>query len=136
MWEHFHHQADIGIRGWGESVEKAFEEGAAAMMAVICEPSTIAQEREVQIRCEGQDVELLFVDWLNAIVYEMAARNMLFGRFEVSIRDGQLYGKAWGEKADPDKHQTAVEVKAATYSQLSVKLNENNKWCAQCVVDV
>ena len=25
MWEHFHHQADIGIRGIGDSLEQAFE---------------------------------------------------------------------------------------------------------------
>ena len=35
----------------------------------------------VQVRCEVPDLELLFVEWLNAIIYEMAVRNMLFGRF-------------------------------------------------------
>ncbi len=135
MWEHFHHQADIGIRGIGESIEEAFEEAAVSMIAVVCDPETIEAKELIEINCEGADRELLLADWLNAIVYEMATRNMLLGKFEVRIETNKLAGKAWGEKADPQKHDMAVEVKAATYSQLAVE-NEDGKWTAQCVVDV
>ncbi len=135
MWEHFHHQADIGIRGIGESIEKAFEEAAVSMVAVICDPETIEAKEQIQIICEGKDRELLLADWLNAIIYEMATRNMLYSKFEVRIEAEKLAGKAWGEKADPEKHDMAVEVKAATYSQLAVE-NQDGKWTAQCVVDV
>ena len=37
------------------------------------------------MNCEAPDLELLFVEWLNAIIYEMAVRKMLFGRFSVRI---------------------------------------------------
>ena len=135
MWEHFHHQADIGIRGIGESIEEAFQEAAVSMTAVICDPKTIEAREQLLINCVGTDRELLLADWLNAIIYEMATRNMLFSKFEVHIEAEKLAGKAWGEKADPEKHDMAVEVKAATYSQLAVK-NQDGKWTAQCVVDV
>ena len=135
MWEHFHHQADIGIRGIGESIEEAFEEAAVSMVAVICNPETIEAKEQVEINCEGADRELLLADWLNAIIYEMATRNMLYSKFEVHIEAEKLEGKAWGEKADPEKHDMAVEVKAATYSQLAVE-NQDGRWTAQCVVDV
>lgn len=39
----------------------------------------------VHLTCEAPDLELLFVEWLNAIIYEMAVRNMLFGRFLVEL---------------------------------------------------
>ena len=135
MWEHFHHQADIGVRGTGESIQEAFEEGAVALMAVICDPEKVQPKEELQITCYAQDQELLFADWVNALIYEMATRKMLFNRFEVNIDGTKLKAKAWGEKADPDKHETAVEVKAATYSQLAVEC-QDGKWIAQCVVDV
>ena len=135
MWEHFHHQADIGIRGIGESIEQAFEEAAVSMIAVVCDPKTIEAKELVEVNCEGADKELLLADWLNAIVYEMATRNMLFCKFEVHIEAEKLTGKAWGEKADPEKHEMAVEVKAATYSQLAVE-NEDGRWIAQSGVDV
>ena len=136
MWEHFHHQADIGVRGVGETIEEAFEEGAAALMAVMCSIEKVAAKEEVVIQCEAEETELLFADWLNSIIYEMDTRRMLFSRFEVSINGNKLDGKMWGEKINPDKHETAVEVKAATYMMLKAEKNSNDKWIAQCVVDV
>ncbi len=135
-WQHFNHQADIGVRGTGLSVEEAFTQAAIALTAVICSPDTIEQTEQVDIHCCGDDLELLFVDFLNAIIYEMATQRMLFGRFEVVIDKDELNAKAWGEKANPQKHRTAVEVKGATYTELSVVQDTSGQWIAQCVVDV
>lgn len=135
-WEHFYHQADIGVRGVGSGLCEAFEEAAVGLMAVICEPGNVGLVEEIDIECGCDDVELLFADWLNALIYEMAVRGMVFGKFEVRIDGGKLAGKAWGEKADPEKHETAVEVKGATYTELKVERNEDGFWIAQCVVDV
>jgi tRNA nucleotidyltransferase (CCA-adding enzyme) len=135
-WEHFYHQADIGVRGIGQNLSEAFEQAALAMMAVICNPENVAISEQVNIERTCQDVELLLADWLNALIYEMATRNMLFGKFEVHIDDMKLTAKAWGEKADPEKHETAVEVKGATYTELKVEQDKDELWIAQCVVDV
>jgi tRNA nucleotidyltransferase (CCA-adding enzyme) len=135
VWEHFHHQADIGIRGIGRTLDEAFAEAAVALMAVICSPQKVEPKEAVRIHCQGGDMELLFVDWLNELVYEMATRGMLFGRFEVTVAGDELDGRAWGETADPQRHETAVEVKGATYTQLKVA-HRDDKWIAQCVVDV
>ena len=135
-WELFSHEADIGVRGRGESKEAAFEQAAVAMTAVITSPENVATETEVEVVCEAPDDELLLVDWLNALVYEMATRSMLFGRFEVHTENGTLHAKAWGEPVDREKHQPAVEVKGATYTSLHVRRDANGAWVAQCVVDV
>ena len=136
MWEHFHHQADIGIRGIGPSLEKAFEEGAMALTAVICTPERVRAVECVEISCSGDENDLLFLDWINALIYEMDVRKMLFGRFEVHIDNGNLGGCAWGEPADPDRHELAVEVKATTFMELKVFQTSDGQWIAQCVVDV
>ncbi|HOK95635.1 MAG TPA: archease [Anaerohalosphaeraceae bacterium] len=136
MWEHFHHQADIGIRGIGQTLDEAFAEGATALMAVICSPQQVRPEKEVDICCHCDEKDLLFADWINALIYEMDVRKMLFGRFEVHIEDSCLKAKAWGEPTDPNRHETAVEVKAATYMELKVYQNPAGLWIAQCVVDV
>jgi len=135
MWEHFHHQADIGVRGIGATLEEAFGGAALALTAVICSPDKVNPRTPVAINCQCDDPELLFVDWLNALVYEMAVRRMLFSRFEVHVQGNTLTATAWGDKADPEVHETAVEVKGATYTQLKVSHDEN-RWMAQCVVDV
>lgn len=134
-WEHFSHEADIGVRGFGRTKQEAFENAALGLTAVITNPQTVQQRDLVDVRCSAPDDELLFVDWLNALVYEMATRSMLFSRFEVHINGQELNGKAWGETVDIRRHQPAVEVKGATYTELCVKQDETG-WIAQCVVDV
>ncbi|MGE5318776.1 MAG: multifunctional CCA addition/repair protein [Hyphomicrobiaceae bacterium] len=135
-WEHFPHQADMGVRGVGPTPAAAFEQAALAMTAVMTDPSRVAPHEAVTIRCEAPDDELLLVDWLNALILEMAARHMLFGRFEVNLDSHRLHATAWGEAVDAQKHQPAVEVKGATYTELSVRKRESGQWLAQCVVDV
>jgi tRNA nucleotidyltransferase (CCA-adding enzyme) len=136
-WEHFAHDADIGVRGIGATNEEAFEQAALALTAVITDLQTLAPREEVAISCKAPDDELLLVDWLNALVYEMATRRMLFGRFEVRL-DGHhgLRARAWGEKIDVVRHQPAVEVKGATLTSLRVGQDPDGAWVAQCIVDV
>jgi SHS2 domain-containing protein len=135
-WEHFDHQADIGVRGVGDSQAAAFEEAAMAMTAVITDPSLVKPTQMVSVFCQNPDRDLLLAEWLSAIIYEMSTRRMLFSRFEVKIDDSLLHAKMWGEEVDQEKHHPAVEVKAATYVGLGVKEEPPGYWVAQCVVDV
>jgi len=135
-WEHYSHPADIGIRGFGATKEEAFAQAALALTAVVADLKTVEPKEEVKISCQDQDDEFLFVDWLNAVIYEMATQQMLFSRFEVSVENERLSASAFGEKIDVKKHSPAVEVKAATYTDLKVRQNKNGDWMVQCVVDV
>lgn len=136
-WEHFHHGADVGVRGYGVTLEEAFANAATALTAAIVDPRDVAPAAAIDIHCESPDEELLLYDWLNALVFEMATRRMLFGRFEVRITDGRrLDGIAWGEDLDPDRHHPVVEVKGATCTELRVSRGQDGRWVAQTVVDV
>jgi nicotinamidase/pyrazinamidase len=135
-WEHFDHGADIGVRGWGPTRARAFEQAAIAMTAVITDPGRVAAAQRVELACEAADDELLFVAWLNALVTEMAVRRMLFGRFEVVLDGTRLHASVWGEPASARRHAPAVEVKGATYTQLRVARTPAGGWLAQTVVDV
>jgi SHS2 domain-containing protein len=135
-WEHFSHEADIGVRGVGASKERAFEQAALALTAVIVDPGELAPRDVVEITCEAPDDELLLVDWLNALIYQTATGKRLFGRFEVHLEGHRLRGRAWGEPIDVARHRPAVEVKGATYTDLSVRCEPDGAWVAQCVVDV
>ena len=106
------------------------------MSAVITDPAKISAVERVEIACAAPDDELLLVDWLNALVYEMATRKLLFGRFEVQVKDHVLTARAWGEPMDSAKHHMAVEIKGATYTALRVAQESNGEWVAQCVIDV
>jgi len=135
-WQHFPHKADVGIRGCGPTTEQAFEQAALAMTAVITDPATVEPIEKVNISCRATEDDLLLVDWLNALLYEMDVRKMLFSRFEVKIDRDCLKAVAWGEKTNLEKHSPTVEVKAATYTALNVQQQKDKTWIAQCVVDV
>ena len=135
-WEHFPHGADIGVRGFGASPAEAFEQAALSMTAVITDLDLVQPHQTVQISRDCPDREILLTEWLNALVYEMATRHMLFGRFRVTIDGAHLTGVAEGERVDTSRHHPAVEVKGATLTQLQVARRPDGTWVAQCVVDV
>jgi SHS2 domain-containing protein len=135
-WEHFQHGADVGVRGLGPTRAQAFEQAALAMTATVADLDLVQARDAVQIQRRCPDSEILLTEWLNAIVYEMATRHMLFSRFEVRIDGEELEGEAWGEPVEVKRHRPAVEVKGATLTQLRVAQEPDGTWVAQCVVDV
>jgi len=135
-WEHFSHDADIGVRGFAPTREKAFEEVAVALMNVVTDVDKVRPQQLVEVTCEGDTLEVLLFEWLNALVFEMATTKILFSRFVVKIEEGKLIGHTWGEPIDFLKHEMIVEVKGATYTELKVAEDQDGRWIAQCVVDV
>lgn len=139
-WQTFPHAADIGVRGSGASLAGAFSGVAMALTAVLCDPALVAPQHPVAIQCTAPDRELLLLDWLNALIYEMATRRLLFSRFDISIESGHdgfsLHATAWGETVDVLRHQPAAEIKGATFCELEVVQESDGSWRAQCVVDV
>jgi len=107
-----------------------------ALTSVITDPETVQPRHGIEVSCDAPDDELLLMDWLNSLVYEMATRGMLFSRFRIELRNGRLWGWAFGEPVDTDRHKPAVEVKGATLTALSVAETADGTWIAQCVVDV
>lgn len=135
-WEHFEHEADVGVRGVGATPAQAFEQAALALTAVITDPAGVATREAVTIEAEADDLDGLLYDWLNALVYETATRRLLFGRYDVVLDGLRLRATAWGEPVDVARHRPAVEVKAATYTALRVAQGDDGLWRAECVVDV
>jgi tRNA nucleotidyltransferase (CCA-adding enzyme) len=134
-WAHFEHDADIGVVGIGPTKAEAFRQAALALTAVVTDPSRVKPLQPVPVFCQAHSDDLLLVEWLNTLVYEMAVRAMLFADFTVEIDEGTLRATAHGEPVDIDRHEPAVEIKGATLTALQVTQGPNG-WRAQCVVDV
>lgn len=134
-WSLFPHGADVGVEGTGATPAEAFAMAGHALTAVVTD-APVADHEVVEIRCAAPDLALLFVDWLNALIREMAIGRRLFARFDVAIEGTTLSARAWGEPVDPRRHAPAVEPKGATYTALAVAADRNGRWVARCVVDV
>lgn len=132
---YFDHEADIGVIGRGETIEKAFINAAEALFAIMVEDlGRIKRERSVSIEFTESDPEIALVTWLNLLVGEARSNDLVFGGFELK-RDGDKWkGRAQGETWT-DAIVRGTEVKGATLTALSVK-KKNRRWEAGCVVDV
>lgn len=135
FYETFEHEADIGIRGYGETIEEAFAHAAAAMYSVMVDLERVKPREKRTVAVSAGDMELLLVEWLNALLALSDIERMVFSRFEVTIEGTALAGIAWGELLDRKRHETTVEVKGATLHMLAVE-KRGERYLAQCVVDV
>jgi SHS2 domain-containing protein len=130
-------RADIGVRGCGSTLADAFAGAATALTSVICDPERIADHAAVTVECAAPDDELLLVDWLNALIYEMATRaHAVFAirrRHRESPSDGHCLGRA-------DRHLAPSAggrgQGGASFCELAVGRQADGRWLAQCVVDV
>lgn len=135
------HEADIGIRATGSSVEEAFQEGAKAMLNVMWDISRIEERNSVSIECVAADIPELFVETLNEMLFKQDVEGLALARLEIAELKKQanggyvLKGTAYGEPLDIDRHSVKTEVKAATYAGLKYE-EKNGKHSVQCILDV
>lgn len=134
-WEHFAHGHEVGVRGIGPTRECAFEQAAVALSAISTDPARVRPGRVVVIGCaEPGDLPLL-VSWLNAVVFEMSARRMVFVRFAVRIEGHAIAARAWGEEVDAIRHGPAALPRGASFAAAALGPGADGAWRAQCVVE-
>ena len=81
---------------------------------------------EKKIIVEAEDKEALLFDFLSEFLYIFDVDELVFGQICVSkiekIKDKyKLYATLKGEKFNLDKHDVGIEVKAITYSFLTIE---------------
>lgn len=133
-WEHFAHQTNIGVRGYGNSPDVAFAQLALATMAAVTDLGHIEARNVVTLECRAPDLELLLYDWVNTLLFEMDTRHQLFCAFDVHIHGQHLQATTWGEPYVASRHQPLIRLESATFTGLYVAAIASDTWMAQCVV--
>ena len=78
---------------------------------------------------------MLLADWLNALIYEMATRDMLFARFAVR-RPITRSRRPHGASASTGPAPAGGRSQGRDVHRLAVARRADGQWVAQCVVDV
>jgi SHS2 domain-containing protein len=119
------HTADVAVRVTAASLDRLFEEAAAALTATVVEASGVRAERRVEVTLEASAPDLLLVDWLTELVYRFDTDGWLTAR--AAARVGRT-GDAWrleaacaGEPLDETRHRVKALVKGVTYHQLAIR---------------
>ncbi|AEH23619.1 protein of unknown function DUF101 [Thermodesulfobacterium geofontis OPF15] len=141
-FETFEHGADIGIRGYGETLSEAFSNILKALAILLVENlnwKDLSLNKKYPIEIESEFLDELLVVFINKVLSLFYLEKILFFEFkgEIKEKNGKyiLKGELLGETYLHEKFGYGVEVKGATFTMAEVK-KENNLWIVQCVVDV
>ena len=121
-FEPFEHDADLGLRVRGRSFEELCANAARGMVQLMVDPAAVRPVQDVRLQAEGDDAEMLLVDWLNQILFAFEVDRFVPAQVEVTAAGaGRLQGLLRGETLDESRHETRHAIKAVTYHRLSVR---------------
>ncbi len=134
-FEFIDHTADIGIIAYGADMKQAFANAARALFSLITDLEDVKEVLHQDTELTATDKEGLLVEWLNELIYQFDAENMLFKRFDITeLNNTQLKARSYGEKVDRLRHKLKIGVKAATYHMLRIDKEDGCK--VQVIFDI
>lgn len=124
-FEFLEHTADLYVAAYGESLEEAFENAAAAMFEGMTELDKVKPQIEDMVEVEGYDKQALLYNWLEALLLRFETENKLYSRFRIARIERtstglRLKARIKGELFDPNRHLSKVGVKAVTYHRMEI----------------
>ncbi|WP_297417620.1 archease [Thermococcus sp.] len=138
-WEHYEHTADIGIRGYGSTLEEAFEAVALALFDVMVDVRKVDPKECREVEAEGEDLMALLYNFLEELLVIHDVEGLVFGDVRIEIEksgDGyKIKARACGELLS-EKQGPKEEVKAITYHEMEIKQLPDGRWMAQLVPDI
>jgi SHS2 domain-containing protein len=142
-YKFFEHTADIGIEISGRTRKELFANAASALFDVLIENNDSksktakrVQGRQKIVTVEGADVEDLFINFLRELLYLFNGEKFITVRCEIiRFSNKELQARLTGEAFNDKKHLIKAEIKAVTYSGLSVE-KQKSGWRARVIFDV
>lgn len=132
----FDHTADIGLEAWGKDLPELFSQAARGMFDVAVEVETVRPKDPHVVTVRGDDVEMLFREWLSELLYFFSAKGLVFSTFDFhKLSETELDADAYGEKFDDERHHLKTDIKAVTYHQLSVERRDDG-WVGRVILDL
>jgi len=135
-YELIEHTADIGIQVKGKDLKELFKNAAAAMFDIIAQRQKTESSRQekIEINQKADDLEELFVNWLNELLSLSATKELIFSDFKIDkLEENNLQATVAG--SDIKNYKVHTEVKAATYHTLKLEKTPSG-WQAEVIFDV
>ena len=135
-WEHFEVEADVGVRGWGESRAAAVAQATLGVFALLVDPAEVEAREVREVRAQADGPEALLVAWVDECLYVHDIEGYVVHEVEMTICTNTLaHGLLRGEPLDPARHRVGTVVKGATYHRVALGLRDGVHE-ARIIVDV
>jgi len=136
LYEFFEHTADIGIKVRAATLKVLFHNSALAMFSIIAKKrhSTKPLGKPVEIKQEADNLEELFINWLNELLSLSATKELIFSDFKIQkLTERKLQATIIGSPVE--NFELNTEIKAATYHALKINKDKSG-WQAEVIFDV
>lgn len=128
------HTADIKFQAYGKTLNEVFENAVLAIAEYISRGKKIKAAKGKVIKVSGNDLESLFYNFLDELIYLIDAENFLAVKAKVTIKGYNLKAELFGDNTK--NYKELDHIKAATYAEMHIKKLPDENWEAQCVLDV
>ena len=132
--------ADAAIEVNSDSLEGIFvDSGKALTNTMVDNLKSVKTNQKYTFKVESHERDLLLFEFLEKLVIEKDANQMLFSEFEVKINQTSkkfmVSVIAHGEHIDYDRHELCADVKAVTLHKFSLTREKEN-WKAEMILDI
>lgn len=135
-WEHFEVEADVGVRGWGDSRATAVAQATLGVFALLVEPGEVEPREVREVRAQADGPETLLVAWIDECLYVHDIEGFVVREVEMTVcTDTLAHGLLRGEPLDPARHRLGTVVKGATYHTVALGVRDGVHE-ARIIVDV
>lgn len=135
-WRSLEHTADLALEGEGASREEALEALLLGLMNQISDPEKVRPTERVPLEAQGFDLPETLVSALNELLYLVNGKGWVFHGFEAREASANyIRAVGIGEPRDARRHAFDLEIKAATYHDLSFAL-EGGHWKIRVLFDI
>ena len=137
-YKFFDHTADIGVEVTGRTRKELFVNAAEALFDVMIESKTgeASEKQQRIIVVDGADIADLLINFLRELLYLFNGEKFITDVCEIiKFTNKELQARLTGESFNNKKHVIKTEIKAATYSGVSVEKVKAG-WRARIIFDV
>ena len=134
----FDHTADIGVAVMGRTRKELVVNAAGALFDVMIEHKAgrATAKRQKKITVEGTDVADLLINFLRELLHLFNGEHFITGSCEIiEFSNKKLQARLTGESFNNKKHSIKTEIKAVTYSGVTVERVKDG-WKARIIFDV
>ncbi len=130
------HTADIGIRVRARTLRSLFAYAALAVFELSFRRSrkSLGKVRAISVSVDAEDLEGLFVNWLNELLSLSQAKGVVFSSFKIKRLDSRSISAEATFSPESD-YRPEKEIKAVTSHQLSIHKYKGS-WQAEFILDV
>jgi SHS2 domain-containing protein len=137
-YRYLEHTADIGVQVEAESLRQAFSEAGIALFGIMTDTAPFKPVEKVSVSARGDDMQSLLYSYLEELIFIFDTHGLVIVRIdvqEITADPFTIVAEGWGERFDPEKHESRAGVKAITYHRMAVE-TEGGKNLLRYFVDI